>query len=48
MIYSVDSIAGREAKSAEKHLASALADKWKKEYSEMVFLRESSDGAGGR
>ena len=37
MIYSGNGIAGREAKSAEKHLASALADKWKKEFSEMVF-----------
>ena len=37
MIYSVAGIAGRDAKSAEKRLASALADKWKKEYSEMVF-----------
>ena len=37
MIYSVDGIAGREARSAEKRLASVLADKWKKVYSEMVF-----------
>ena len=37
MIYSVDGIAGREAKSAEKRIVSALAGKWKKEYSEMVF-----------
>ena len=37
MVYSVDGIAGREAKSAEKRLASALAEKWKRKYSEMVF-----------
>ena len=33
MVYSVDGIAGRKAKSAEKRLASALAEKWKREYS---------------
>ena len=37
MVYSVDGIAGREARSAEKHLATALAVKWKKPYSEMVY-----------
>ena len=37
MVYSVDGIAGREAKSAQKRLASALAEKRKREYSEMVF-----------
>ena len=37
MIYSVDGFVGRETKSAKKRLASALAEKWKKEYSEMVF-----------
>ena len=37
MLYSVDRIAGREAKSAEKRLASYLARKWRKNYSEMVF-----------
>ena len=37
MVYSVDGIAGREARSAEKRLASALAEKWKREYLEMVF-----------
>ena len=31
MIYTVDGIAGREAKSVEKRLASVLADKWKQE-----------------
>ena len=33
MIYSVDDIAEREARSAEKRLASALAEKRKREYS---------------
>ena len=37
LVYSVDGIAGREAKAAEKRLASYLAKKWKKNYSEMVF-----------
>ena len=37
LVYSVDGIAGREAKSAEKRLATYLADKWKKGYPEMVF-----------
>ena len=30
MIYTVDGIAGREARSAEKRLASVLAEKWKR------------------
>ena len=37
MVYTVAGIAGREAKSAEKRLVSFLAEKWKREYSEMVF-----------
>ena len=37
MVYSVDRIAGREARSADKHLATALTAKWKKTYSEMVY-----------
>ena len=37
MIYTGNGIDGHEAKSTEKRLASALADKWKKEYSEMKF-----------
>ena len=37
MCYTVDGIAGREARSAEKHLATYLADKWRKGYPEMVF-----------
>jgi hypothetical protein len=35
LVYSVDGISGREAKSAERRLASALAWKWKRHYSEM-------------
>ena len=35
MVYSVDGMAGDEARAAEKKLASALAGKWKREYSEM-------------
>ena len=37
MMSIIDGIAGREAKSAEKRLASVLANKWKNEYLEMVF-----------
>ena len=37
MVYSIDDIAGREAKRAEKHLAAVLAAKWRKEYSKMVY-----------
>ena len=37
MVYSVDGIAGRDTRSAEKHLVTALAAKWKKPYSEMVY-----------
>ena len=37
LVYSVDGIAGREAKSAEKHLATVLATKWKKPHSEIVY-----------
>jgi hypothetical protein len=35
LVYSVDGIAAREAKAAERRLASALAWKWKHQYSEM-------------
>ena len=38
MIYTVDGIAGREAKSAEKRIASTLAIKWEREYSEMSIM----------
>ena len=37
MIYSVNNIAGRDAKSAEKRLPFTLAEKWKREYFEIVF-----------
>ena len=36
VVYTIDGIAGRKAKSAEKRLASFLPEKWKREYSEMV------------
>jgi hypothetical protein len=40
LVYSVDGIAAREAKAAERRLASALAWKWKRQYSEMCgFVR---------
>ncbi|KAL3795565.1 hypothetical protein ACHAWO_009861 [Cyclotella atomus] len=35
LVYSVDGLSGREAKSAERRVASALAWKWKRHYSEM-------------
>ena len=41
LVYSVDGIAGREAKSAEKRLASYLSVKWRRNYSEMVFYVRS-------
>jgi hypothetical protein len=37
MVYSVDGIAGREARNAEKRLATHLAGKWNREYSLMVY-----------
>ena len=36
LVYSVDGMAGREAKAAEKRLASYLAHKWHRPYSQMV------------
>eukprot|EP00956_Cyclotella_meneghiniana_P042116 scaffold248361_cov42-Cyclotella_meneghiniana.AAC.1 len=36
LVYSVDGMAGRETKQAERKLASRLAHKWNKEYSYMV------------
>jgi hypothetical protein len=36
LVYTVDGIAGREARNAEKRLASHLGTKWRKGYSEMV------------
>ena len=35
--YTVDKVAGREARTAEKRLAALLADKWKWQYSQMVY-----------
>jgi len=37
MVYSVDGIVGREARNAEKRLATHLAGKWNCEYSQMVY-----------
>ena len=37
MVYTVDGIAGIEAKSTEKHFATAFAEKWNKPYNEMVI-----------
>ncbi len=37
MVYSVDGIAGHEARNAEKRLATHLAGKWNHEYSQMVY-----------
>jgi hypothetical protein len=37
MVYSVDGIAGREARNTEKRLATHLAGKWNREYSQMVY-----------
>ena len=36
LVYSVDGMAGVEAQAAEKRLASHLAKRWQREYSEMV------------
>ncbi len=37
LVYSADGVAGREARNAEKRLATHLAAKWGPNYSEMVF-----------
>jgi hypothetical protein len=37
LVYTVDGVAGREARTAEKRLAALLADKWKRQYSQMVY-----------
>jgi hypothetical protein len=37
LVYSVDGIAGREAKNAEKHLAFHLSEKWHKPLPQMVY-----------
>jgi hypothetical protein len=36
-VYSVDGIAGREAKNAEKRLAYHLSEKWHKQFPQMVY-----------
>ena len=36
LVYSVDGMACREARSFEKRIASLLADKWERAYSELV------------
>ena len=36
MAYSMDGLAGKEARAAEKRLASLLASKWDRPYSEMA------------
>ena len=36
LVYSVDEMAGKEAKSFERRIASLLAGKWDRPYSEMV------------
>jgi hypothetical protein len=36
-VYSVDGIAGRDARNAEKMLATQLAGKWNREYLQMVY-----------
>ena len=41
LVYSVDGMAGKEAKSFERRTASLLAEKWDRPYSEMVgYVRE--------
>ena len=37
LVYSVDGIAGREAKSVEKHLTYHLSKKWHKPLPQMVY-----------
>ncbi len=37
MVYPVDDIAGRKARNAKKRLATHLAGKWNREYSQMVY-----------
>jgi len=45
--FTVDGIASREARNAEKRMATHLAAKWNREYSQMVYLCEGSDGNRG-
>ena len=45
LVYSADGMAGKEAKSFERRIASLLAAKWDRPYSEMVgYVR--THGAG--
>jgi hypothetical protein len=37
MVYSVDGIAGHEARNVEKRLVTHLAGKWDREYSQIVY-----------
>ena len=37
MVYTVDGISEREDVQAEKRISTYLAEKWRKEYSQMVF-----------
>ena len=37
LVYTVDGISGREARHVERNLATHLAAKWRKGYSEMVY-----------
>ncbi len=41
MVYSVDGIAGCEARNAEKRLATHLASEWDRGYSQMVFYERA-------
>ena len=38
LVFSVDGMAGREAKKAMKHLASMLAEKWERPHGQMVHF----------
>ena len=41
MAYSVDGLVGKEARTAEKRLASLLTSKWDRPYSETWIIRET-------
>ena len=44
LVYSVEGMASKEAKSFERRIASLLAAKWDRPYSEMVgYVRRSKD-----
>lgn len=42
LVFSVDGMAGREAKKAMKHLASLLAEKWERPHGQMVHFVKTS------